>query len=192
MCRCWLSHCAAKPPRQRTLQQALLCEPGADSDISSPAHSEQAIRNARCFSALLLPRIERKISRTMAMLGRLGGSQKKPPGTWVIPISKYFCSDKQKQFSAFQMFLQRGKILLLLFHAFKDTSFLDGAVYQNSAVYIFFWTLQYFLITQLLKSHSALCDDSRTLIHVLKQYFHLLWKRNSLDLFRTSVFPAVR
>lgn len=77
ICRCWLSHCAAKPPRQRTLQQALLCEPAADSDTSNPAHSEPAIRNARCFSALLSLPIERKISSTMAMLGGLGGSQKK-------------------------------------------------------------------------------------------------------------------
>lgn len=46
---------------------------------------------------------------------------------------------------------------------------------------ILFWTLRYLLFTQLPKNHSALGADSRTLIHVLKQHFHLPWKRNPLD-----------
>lgn len=37
----------------------------------------------------------------------------------------------KKQVLAFQMSLQRGKILLLLFYAFKETSFLDGALFTH-------------------------------------------------------------
>lgn len=194
MCRCWLSHCAAKPPRQRTLQQALLCEPGADSDTSSPAHSEPAIRNARCFSALLSLPIERKISRTMAMFGRFGREPKKAHRPLDNTYKQIFlhvinkrsfrlskCSLKGEKYFCFYSMLSK-----------RPASLMELCNRTVQCLHIFFWTLQHLLITRFLESHSALCDYSRTLIHVLKQYFHLLWKRNSLDLSRTSIFPAVR
>lgn len=158
MCSCWLSHCAAKPPRQRTLQQALLCEPGADSDIFSPAHSEQVIRNARCFSALLSPPIERKISRTMAMSGGLGGSQKKPPGTYkqiflhVINKSSFQRSKysfKGEKYLCFYSILSKrpASLMELCIRTVQSTYFLlNFAVFANHSTsekpFCFMWWFQ--------------------------------------------------
>lgn len=74
--------------------------------------------------------------------------------------------------SAFQIFLQRWKIFLLLF-CFQIDLQLHWwcCTTEQWGAYTFFWTWQYLLFTQLLKNHSASGADSRMLIHVLKQHF---------------------
>lgn len=90
------------------------------------------------------------------------------------------------------MFPQRGKIILLLFHAFKATSFLGGVVYQHSAVSTHF-LLNFAVFANHSTSEKPFCFmlQFQNTGPCVEAIFSLLWKRN-LDLSRTSVFPAVR
>lgn len=168
---------------------SLLCETAADSDTSRPAHSEPVIRNAHCFSVLFCLPIERKINRTMVMLPGLWGEPKKAPKPldntdkqiflYVISKSSIWlakCSFKGEKYICFYA---------LLWHTPASLMMLSIRTVQR--LRIFFGTLQYSLFTQLLKNLSALGVDSRTLIHVLKQHFHLPWKTNPSATSRTTV-----
>lgn len=128
----------------------------------------------------LLPSYWEEDQQDNGHVGRFEGSQKKAPRSldnsdkqiFLHVISKSSvrlskCSFKgEKHFCFYSLLSGRPASLTMLY------------IRTVQCLRIFFWTSQYLLFTQLQKNHSALGADSRMLIHVLKQHFHLPWKRN--------------
>lgn len=189
MCGCWLSLCPAKASPGREISsrlcfvsQGLIQTDPAQQIPSQPSGMPPAFLHSSPF-----PLRGRSVGQWQRWEVWEGAKKRPSDNTYkqiflhVINKSRFWLfkySLKGEKYFCFYSILPKS-----------PASSMELCITTVQCLHIFFWTLQYLLVTQLLKSHSTLCDDARTLIHVLKQYFHLLWKRFS-DLSRTWYFPS--
>lgn len=135
---CW----ASRP--ESSAAGSLLCEAAADADTSRPAHSAPAVRNARCFSALLCLPIDRKISGTMGVLGGLGGEPKKAPGPLDNTDKQIFLHAISKRGVQLSKGFFKGKKYFCCYSLFSDrpASLTMLHIRTVRCLHVFFWTLQ--------------------------------------------------
>lgn len=122
-------------------------------------------------------------------VARLGGEPKKAPKSLDNTDKQIFLHVISKSSIWLAKCSFKGEKYICFYALLWDTpaSLMMLSIRTVQRLRIFFGTLQYSLFTQLLKNLSALGVDSRTLIHVLKQHFHLPWKTNPSATSRTTV-----